>query len=83
MVCPAPEAMLSDAWSSVRAEHRTDQMMGLDIATYLPGDLLVKMDVATMAHSVEARSPFLDHKVMEFAARLPSAGTSCTCRDRT
>lgn len=48
-----------------------DQLMRLDTMTYLPEDLLVKMDVATMAHALEARSPLLDHKVMEFAARLP------------
>ncbi|NOT47182.1 MAG: asparagine synthase (glutamine-hydrolyzing) [Acidobacteria bacterium] len=44
----------------------TDQM------TYLPNDLLVKVDIATMANSLEARSPFLDHKVIEFAASLPA-----------
>ncbi len=43
----------------------TDQM------TYLPNDLLVKVDIASMANSLEARSPFLDHKLMEFAASLP------------
>ena len=43
----------------------TDQM------TYLPNDLLVKVDIASMANSLEARSPFLDHKVIEFAASLP------------
>jgi asparagine synthase (glutamine-hydrolysing) len=43
----------------------TDQM------TYLPDDLLVKVDIASMANSLKARSPFLDHKVMEFAASLP------------
>jgi asparagine synthase (glutamine-hydrolysing) len=39
--------------------------------TYLPNDLLVKVDIATMANSLEARSPFLDHHVIEFAASLP------------
>lgn len=48
-----------------------DQTLHVDIQTYLPDDLLVKMDIATMAHSLEARSPFLDHDLMEFAASLP------------
>jgi asparagine synthase (glutamine-hydrolysing) len=43
-----------------------------DTNFYLPNDLLVKMDIATMAVSLEGRSPFLDHKLMEFAARLPA-----------
>jgi len=43
----------------------TDQM------TYLPNDLLVKVDIASMANSLEARSPLLDHNVIEFAASLP------------
>lgn len=42
-----------------------------EIESYLPYDLLVKTDIATMAHSLEARSPFLDHKFMEFAATIP------------
>ncbi|HEU5002998.1 MAG TPA: asparagine synthase (glutamine-hydrolyzing) [Actinomycetota bacterium] len=50
-----------------------DAVLAADVATYLPGDLLVKMDIATMAHSLEARSPLLDHKVMEFAASLPAS----------
>ena len=48
-----------------------DQMMRADIHGYLPGDLLVKMDRMSMAHSLEARSPFLDQEVVEAAARLP------------
>jgi asparagine synthase (glutamine-hydrolysing) len=44
----------------------------LDINTYLPEDLLVKMDIATMAHSLEARVPFLDHQLMELVAQIPS-----------
>lgn len=48
-----------------------DAAMSVDIRSYLPYDLLVKVDIASMANSLEARSPFLDHEVMEFAAALP------------
>jgi asparagine synthase (glutamine-hydrolysing) len=48
-----------------------DATLFVDIMTYLPGDLLVKMDITSMANSLEARSPFLDHKLMEFAASIP------------
>jgi asparagine synthase (glutamine-hydrolysing) len=43
-----------------------------DIHTYLPDDLLVKVDVASMAFGLEARSPLLDHTLMEWAAALPA-----------
>ncbi|MCQ9373898.1 asparagine synthase (glutamine-hydrolyzing) [Methyloversatilis sp. XJ19-13] len=42
-----------------------------DIHTYLPDDLLVKVDIASMAHGLEARSPLLDHSLMEWAAQIP------------
>jgi len=48
-----------------------ETIMNTDVRSYLPEDLLVKVDIATMANSLEGRSPFLDHKVMEFAASLP------------
>jgi asparagine synthase (glutamine-hydrolysing) len=48
-----------------------DASLLTDTMTYLPNDLLVKMDIASMTVSLEARSPFLDHHLMEFAASLP------------
>ena len=48
-----------------------EQTMDADMHTYLPDDLLIKVDVASMAHSLETRPPFLDHVFAEFAARIP------------
>jgi len=45
----------------------------LDVATYLPGDLLPKSDIASMAHSLELRSPLLDHRVVELGLSLPGS----------
>ena len=49
-----------------------DMAMAADVALYLPDDLLVKVDIASMANSLEARSPFLDHPLVEFAAAIPA-----------
>lgn len=48
-----------------------DQLILTDLSLNLQSDLLVKMDMATMRHSLEGRSPFLDHEVAEFGWRLP------------
>jgi len=67
-----PEQWLDDRFDDFRHLDPVDRVMAVDIASYLPYDLLVKVDIAAMASSLEARSPFLDHEVMEFAASLPS-----------
>lgn len=54
-----------------KAENPIDRMLWLETHTTLPSDLLVKMDIATMHCGLEARSPFLDHSLLEFTAALP------------
>jgi asparagine synthase (glutamine-hydrolysing) len=51
--------------------HYLDRGMYVDIKTWLVDDILVKVDRSTMAHALEARAPFLDYRVVEFAASLP------------
>ncbi|MFQ5616958.1 MAG: asparagine synthase (glutamine-hydrolyzing), partial [Anaerolineales bacterium] len=63
---------IAAAFHSALAANRVDRTLYTDIHNYLPGALLPKVDRMTMAHSLEARSPFLDHKVFELAARLPT-----------
>ena len=50
-----------------------ERLLEADVLVFLPSDLLVKMDIATMAHSLEVRSPLLDHEFMEVAAAMPAA----------
>ena len=57
---------------SVRGQNMLDAMLYIDTKTWLPDDLLIKADKMTMANSVELRVPLLDHKILEFAASLPS-----------
>ena len=64
-------AYLATALAAGPSDH-VDRLLHADLVTYLPEDLLVKMDRATMAHSLEARAPLLDHVVVAFAASLPS-----------
>lgn len=62
---------LRECFSVVSGESPLNKMLYVDTKTWLPDDLLVKADKMTMANSVELRVPFLDHKVLEFAASLP------------
>jgi len=63
--------LLTNWFEEVPAADLLDRLLGVDTRSYMPDDLLVKMDRATMAHGLEARSPFLDHRLVEFAASLP------------
>jgi asparagine synthase (glutamine-hydrolysing) len=59
------------AGAQANANSPVDRMLWYDNHTYLPGDLLVKMDIASMHCGLETRSPLLDHQVVEYCAALP------------
>jgi asparagine synthase (glutamine-hydrolysing) len=67
----APSFLL-DAFARSDAGTFVDAALDVDVQYYLSDCLLVKVDIATMAHALEGRSPMLDHEFMEFAASLPS-----------
>jgi asparagine synthase (glutamine-hydrolysing) len=64
-------AVIRDPWLDSDAADPVNRLLDVDVRTYLPGDLLVKMDIASMAHSLEVRSPLLDHEFMELCAGFP------------
>jgi len=57
--------------SKASSQDSVERLMEADIESYLPGDILPKIDIASMACSLELRSPFLDYRVLEFSASLP------------
>jgi asparagine synthase (glutamine-hydrolysing) len=69
---PDASDVLLRSYAESDAPDFVDATLDVDVNNYLPDDLLVKVDIATMAHGLEARSPLLDHPLMEFAASLPS-----------
>jgi asparagine synthase (glutamine-hydrolysing) len=64
--------LLLDVFDRSDAPDLVDAQLDVDVSYYLSDCLLVKVDIATMAHGLEGRSPMLDHQFMEFAASLPS-----------
>jgi asparagine synthase (glutamine-hydrolysing) len=62
---------LLDAYHTCPKRDFVTQTTCADVLTYLPCDILTKVDIATMAYALEARAPFLDHHVVDLAARLP------------
>ena len=65
-------AVLEAPWRRAEGMDALNRWLYVDTATYLSSDILAKVDIASMATSLECRSPLLDHEVVEFAASLPS-----------
>ena len=68
-----PDALYRAVWDHADGTDEVDRALYGDLTTYLPDQLLAKMDVSTMAHSVEARAPLLDTALIEYAAQIPTA----------
>jgi asparagine synthase (glutamine-hydrolysing) len=66
-----PQAFFRQAWDKSPQESLS-RLQYVDTKTYLPEDVLVKLDRASMLNSLEARCPFLDHKLIELVARIPA-----------
>ncbi len=66
-----PEALVEDLRQEAGGEDPINAMLATDLALVLPGDMLVKVDRMSMAHGLEVRCPFLDHRVVECAAAMP------------
>lgn len=62
---------INNKYNNIRLPNFIENMQFLDQTSYLPDDILVKVDRATMAYSLEAREPLLDHRLVEFAWQLP------------
>ncbi len=63
--------LIAEKFDQSGSDNRTEQAVYTDFATYLPDDLLVKVDIASMTVALEGRSPFLDHEMLELSAQIP------------
>ena len=68
-----PAVLLNDALEVASGRDPVTAATVADLLMYLPNDLLAKVDLASMAHSLECRGPFLDHRVVEMALAMPMA----------
>lgn len=68
-----PGTLLTEIKTELKGLNSQQQMMALDFITYLPNDILVKVDRAAMASSLETRVPFLDHKLIEYVWKIPQS----------
>lgn len=67
-----PAELTCELYRNAPAEDHLSRILYTDFKTYLPGDILVKVDRMSMANSLETRAPLLDYRVVEFAARVPA-----------
>ena len=67
----AAQPYIAEAFARASREDFVNQMLYVDFKTYLPECLMTKIDIATMANSLEGRSPFLDHEFIELVYRMP------------
>jgi asparagine synthase (glutamine-hydrolysing) len=67
-----PHTFIATSWNKLKHRDAVSAASLTDLVTYLPCDLMTKVDIASMAHGLEARCPLLDHHVVQFAAMLPS-----------
>jgi len=69
--CPAPLEVFAEAFRRAESYPPCTTAQSVDYATYLPNNILTKVDVASMMHGLEVRTPLVDVRVVEFAARIP------------
>jgi asparagine synthase (glutamine-hydrolysing) len=63
--------LIAKQFNKSQTKNKTEQALFADFSTYLPNDLMVKVDISSMAVSLEGRSPFLDHELLELTAQIP------------
>jgi asparagine synthase (glutamine-hydrolysing) len=68
----AADDVIGGPWAAASGRAVVDKLLEVDVSTYLVDDLIAKIDIATMAHGLEGRSPLLDHQLMQLAASIPA-----------